>query len=791
MGHNGSKQKALSSPSSPSSGNNDNDSNSDSDSNQEKLTPKLQKKRSSKKKMPLFRSQSESAKRRMEHLLYLGQESPDSNFDLSNCEMSEVPPNVYSLCKVLNKEALLLNDNWISGLDNSKIADLKTLRVLDLHNNEIKLLPFEIGGSSKLQVLNLENNRLGRLPDSLSKLRHLQTLNIKANKFKTFPMSICGLRSLRLLDISDNLITSLPKELCQVVTLETIIVDAAKMTHPPADVCSRGTEAIMQFLCDESGVEYLPPSNFLLAVLDSPDDSSPGTAKTSLYQTAAEEKALLKNLEEQRLQMEKKRQEKIELERNLAENQREQAYLATLALSRKQSFIDMVTEDQNKIESELEELSVKKDEERSRLLTDLKMIEEGTNDLIQKMLVMNENARKNEELLDHLENERIEREELFVVRWEELQNLRKKEVLDAMKRILNETEGFEKLRQDYTINKEYAMQKALEDETMQTSGQVESILYHREVGTGVLMDILKEQEQLQRGAFEALQLQKDTKHQRISRQIALIQEELIGLTAVEIEKRALRMEEEINIVADKRIALIELLSQLMQEQEKRQVLLKERLKEMEQQKLDGQTDYWLVQYQRLMDKKPQALIDQERQLEIAVVTILEDSSADDYIPLFARHRITIETLLQLSEDDLKQMGVHEMGLRKSILRNLDHYREKKQHEHPKSKEENGAWDFYLESKMQQENSERESDSPAPSAPSEPSAPPLVPCARQSSILARGVNTECVVCMDKSTDVIFLNCGHVCTCLECSVKVKECPLCREPIVQRVKLMIQTT
>lgn len=31
--------------------------------------------------------------------------------------------------------------------------------------------------------------------------------------------------------------------------------------------------------------------------------------------------------------------------------------------------------------------------------------------------------------------------------------------------------------------------------------------------------------------------------------------------------------------------------------------------EMEQAKLDSQTDYWLVQYQRLMDSKPQALID--------------------------------------------------------------------------------------------------------------------------------------------------------------------------------------
>lgn len=786
MGQNGTKKMPLSSPSSLSSGFHDDNVSDQSDDpeQEEKLTPKLKKKRSSKsKKMPLFRNQSEGAKRRLEHLLYLGQESPEPNFDLSNCEISEVPPNVYSLCKVLNKEALLLNDNWLAGLDRSKVGDLKTLRVLDLHNNEIKLLPFELGSLTKLQILNLEVNRLVRLPESMSNLRHLQTLDLKGNKFKQFPEQLCQMKRLRLLDISDNNMTSLPNQLCQVVTLEKLVLDAEQMIHPPADVCQQGTEAIMQFLCDESGVEYIPPSNFLLGVLDSPDDASPGTAAndTAIRQNEAEQESLQRTLDEHHSLAEKKRLEKIELERNMAENQREQAYLASLAQRRKQSFIDTVAEDQNKIEQELEELSIKKDEERLRLLIDLKQLEEGTNELIRKMLEMNEAARKNEDLFDQLENERTEKEELFIVRWEEVQNLRKKEVLDAMKHILEETEGYEKLRQDYTTNKEFAMQKALEDEQMMTGGHVESVLYHREVEQMVLMDVLQKQDQLQREAFEALQFQKDAKIQRITSQIGLIQEELMGLTVLEMEKRALRTEDEINIVAEKRIALIELLSQLMYEQEKRQFELRKRLKEMEQQRLDGQTDYWLVQYQRLMDRKPQALIDQERQLEKAVVTILVESSADDYIPLFARHRITIETLLQLSDDDLKQMGVHEMGLRKSILHNLDHYREKQATQEPA--EPSAPWDEFVKSKALESGGEQ--DLPQPSAPSIDSLP------RQTSILARGANTECVVCMDKTTDVIFLNCGHVCTCMDCSSKVDECPLCREPIVQRVKLMHTST
>lgn len=50
--------------------------------------------------------------------------------------------------------------------------------------------------------------------------------------------------------------------------------------------------------------------------------------------------------------------------------------------------------------------------------------------------------------------------------------------------------------------------------------------------------------------------------------------------------------------------------------------------EMEQQKEDGQTDYWLVQYQRLMDRKPQALMDQvcclsQRQLPILFINMVD------------------------------------------------------------------------------------------------------------------------------------------------------------------------
>ena len=48
------------------------------------------------------------------------------------------------------------------------------------------------------------------------------------------------------------------------------------------------------------------------------------------------------------------------------------------------------------------------------------------------------------------------------------------------------------------------------------------------------------QEALQKEAFEALQLQKDTKHQRLTNQIDLIEQELAQLSLIEVEQRHLR-----------------------------------------------------------------------------------------------------------------------------------------------------------------------------------------------------------------------------------------------------------
>ncbi|KAK6196049.1 hypothetical protein SNE40_001348 [Patella caerulea] len=722
--------------------------------------------------MHLFRSQSDEAKKRLQHQLYLAQENPEPYIDISGCQISSIPSTVYSTCRVLNKEVLLLHDNWISTLEETgKLTDLIPLRVLDLHNNDIKTLPENIKHLENLQVLNLEGNKLKKLPEEIGDLHNLQTLNVKNNKIHELPKCISGLCRLRTLDISNNEITKLPVDLCMIRTLETLTLDSDHMKHPSTSICEKGTEEIMKTLCNEYGIEYQAPSNFLLNVLDTPKPMSSSWSNNS-FKVRKEEVKLLETVEQYQNLADQKHRERVELEKQMCDEQIAQANLANAVGHNKQHLVESITKDQEKIEQELSEISTRKEAERLKLFAELVAVEKSADLLISQLLDINEKAKKTEHMLEIVEKERRAKDDWFVVRWEEVQNLRKRDVLVAMEKMLKESDESEILRQTFTSDREHNARRYLAEEQSTSDKQLQDILHSRDVGQKVLIHTLAQQDELQKQAFEVLQLQKDAKHQRITSEIELIEQELAELSRIERERRDLRAETEMNLLCEKRIALCSMLSQLMSEQEKRQKELSKRLLEMEEQRLDGQTDYWMVQYQRLMDSKPQQLIDQERNLEIAVVKILQKSAAEDYIPVFARHRMTIETMLQLSEDDMKQMGIYELGVRRSILNNIEDY---KRHNKTTDKEQQFA-------------SCSDHSPSAPPATTDVVSPDegLSALRRQKSVTARGLHSECAICLDQESQVLFLNCGHVCCCSKCSEPLTECPLCRAAIVQRIRL-----
>ncbi|XP_033742579.1 baculoviral IAP repeat-containing protein 7-like [Pecten maximus] len=48
-----------------------------------------------------------------------------------------------------------------------------------------------------------------------------------------------------------------------------------------------------------------------------------------------------------------------------------------------------------------------------------------------------------------------------------------------------------------------------------------------------------------------------------------------------------------------------------------------------------------------------------------------------------------------------------------------------------------------------------------------------------------LRTKCKVCLEEELKIVFLPCGHLCTCVDCASHLERCPVCREQKRSTVK------
>nr|XP_060613425.1 E3 ubiquitin-protein ligase LRSAM1 isoform X1 [Anolis sagrei ordinatus] len=708
------------------------------------------------------RKPSDEARKRLEYQMCLAKEAgADDILDISKCELSELPYGAFATCKVLQKKVLIAHTNSLTSLipKSCNLLSLITVKVLDLHDNQMTSLPADIGQLKSLQVLNVEKNLLKVLPDSLGDLDQLQTLNLKGNRLKDLPTTLGGLRSLRTLDVSENLVQALPLAIAHIRTLETLTLNASSMTYPPCEICSIGTEAIQKFLCEELGIEYNPPSQYLLPVLESDGGETVVDRVKKYMENEAEWQNKFLDYEKRK---EQKMQEKLEFERWLNLEQREQAQLMHQNNAQKEEILESMKEDQVRLEEGLTRHQQRLGEERVKLLGQLKEMEKGVTGRIQKLLEENQRQKQNSEILKSLENDRIRMEQLMAITQEEAEQLRRKEVAAAMQQMLSETYkskllqvAYESRRQDL-VNQTYSSIAKMDQKFQQ-------ILAWQQLDQSKAVSQILQESEMQKAAFEALQVKRDLMHCQIRNQIKLIERELLQLTQLEVKRQQLDTEALQEVIAEQRRALTYLLQQLLKEKKQREEELLEILKELESKSETKQENYWLIQYQRLLDQKPLSLRLQEEGLEQQLVKLLTELSADQYLPIFAHHRISLKMLSAMVPADLAKIGITETGLQLSIIR--------------RAKEILAVAETIPE--LLKPTEEMVPSAPAsreetPSAEA-PSAPP-----------PEEQHCECVVCMEQQAQVIFLNCGHVCCCQTCSDALSTCPLCRQDIVHRIRI-----
>ncbi|KAM8995790.1 E3 ubiquitin-protein ligase LRSAM1 isoform 2-T2 [Ara ararauna] len=714
--------------------------------------------------MPLFfrkKKPSDDARKRLEYQMCLAKEAgADDTLDISKCELSEVPYGAFATCKVLQKKVLIIHTNNLTSLvpKSCSLSSLVTLKVLDLHDNQLASLPADIGQLASLQVLNLERNLLKCLPQSIGDLAQLQVLNVKGNKLKDLPVTVSSLRSLRTLDISGNMVVELPRGLAHIRTLETLTLDTSSMTYPSPDICSAGTESIQQFLCKDCGIAYYPPAQYPLPALES---DGGGTSVDGV------DRAVHKYLEEEGEWQEQKMQEKLEFERRLNMGQREHALLVQQLNSQKDEILQTVREDQMRLEEGLTKHQRYLEEERLKLLQQLKQAEQGITSRIQKLLEDNQRQKQSSDILKSLENERIRMEQLMAITQEETEQLRRKEVAAAMQQMLAESYKNKLIQMTNESRRQDLVNQACSS-LAEMDQKFQQILAWQQLDQNKAVSQILQQIEMQKAAFEALQVKKDLMHRQIRNQIKLIETELLQLTQLELKRQELDTETLQGVITEQRQALGYLLQQLLKEKKQREEELQQILLEMEAKSETQQENYWLIQYQRLLNQKPLSLKVQEEGLEQPLVTLLTELSAEQYVPIFAHHRLSLRALSTMSASDLEKIGVAEAGLRRAILQRA---------------QEILAVAKTIPELLRTEDTEVPA-APAPSAPCEEPLSPVVPTAPLLQWDEK--KSECVVCMEQETQMIFLPCGHVCCCQSCCERLLTCPLCRRDITQRIRI-----
>ena len=62
--------------------------------------------------------------------------------------------------------------------------------------------------------------------------------------------------------------------------------------------------------------------------------------------------------------------------------------------------------------------------------------------------------------------------------------------------------------------------------------------------------------------------------------------------------------------------------------------------------------------------------DEYRQLEAIVAALLKEAGAEELVNIFAKNRITIETMMTFGDDDLAALGVEDAEKRKAVLKQI-------------------------------------------------------------------------------------------------------------------------
>ncbi|XP_025405953.1 E3 ubiquitin-protein ligase LRSAM1-like isoform X2 [Sipha flava] len=206
------------------------------------------------------------------------------------------------------------------------------------------------------------------------------------------------------------------------------------------------------------------------------------------------------------------------------------------------------------------------------------------------------------------------------------------------------------------------------------------------------------------------------------------------LTTAELHKRNCQLNKQINDLSTERITLTQLLVDFIDKKKLNQKYLIQKL-EAQQFEFDT-TIKWLSQYSKLVNDMPSELTFSKNSIN---PTLLHRvcTMGGSHLLLFILEN---ELKLPLTKEYLINMGIHSCKDQEILINSLNYFS-------------------------------------TPTAPPENMFTPSAPFLDE---------LECIVCMEKQFDVLFIPCGHLCCCWKCSEKLTLCPMCRTLISKKVDI-----
>lgn len=292
-----------------------------------------------------------------------------------------------------------------------------------------------------------------------------------------------------------------------------------------------------------------------------------------------------------------------------------------------------------------------------------------------------------------------------------------------------------------------------------TNSILENIFINYDKNRIILVDKINQNEELQKTAFAALISKNDARSWGLCEQLRIVESQLAAMTYYEIERKKLSMDEQLSELSIRRLDLTFILLDLLDQQEKRKQQLFETLRYMEDQKQSESENFWLLQYQRLIDSQPSKFIKHNSSIDPLLGYNFLVNGVVHCLPFLSNLWLDEHKDLQkITESDLLEAGVKKEKDRFGILKSIECF-------------------------LRDDDSDVSIDEEAIEAIEEPGTSSDKAIAQMNT----GSMAECVVCMENDVNVIFLPCGHLCCCNVCQTSLNDCPMCRCNIERRIRVI----